>query len=183
MIKKLRKLLEGKAINLDSGFSMAFGLCIFSIGFGVMALALHLIPTGKISGGWMCLFYAILAVGELLIIPIAQAAIVEISPKNWRGFMMGIFFLLVSFASYISGWLGKLISPDSDTFPKREVYESLFTYDSLIVALFAVLFFSYGNTGVKSTLKNFISQFKVNNLRRRSSLSAPSSFRFFTENS
>lgn len=141
VIKKIRKMLQGKSINLDSGFSMAFGLGLFSIGFGVMSLATHLIPAAKISGAWICLFYGILAFGELLIIPIAQAAIVEISPKNWRGFMMGVFFLLVSFASYISGWLGKLISPDSNTIPKKTVYESLFTYNSLSVGFFAALFF------------------------------------------
>ncbi len=127
LINIVRLGFEKRKINITTGTSMAFGLLLIGAAFQALVLGIIFSSGPKISVSWLVLFYAAISCGELFIIPIATAAITDLSPTNWKGSAMGIFFLTLSFASYLNSLLGQAISPAGiGKIPSLVVYKNLF---------------------------------------------------------
>ena len=96
---------------------LKFALGIFQAGlaFFVMALGTYVADDGyQLSFIWLVGGFLLLTSGELCLSPIGLSMVTRFSPVGMIGVMMGIWFLAISFASYLSGLLAKLASvPDA----------------------------------------------------------------------
>jgi len=137
----LRKYLERQKIYITTGSSIAGGLLGLSLSFACLVLGIILAPATKIALHWLLICYAIMAVSELFILPIATAAIAALAPINWRSILMGFLFLITSLASYLASWIGQWLSPAFNE-PTLLNYKNLFIDMALFAAVGALIIFT-----------------------------------------
>jgi len=139
LVLLMRKKLEDKKIYITPGTSASMGLFMLGISFCVLAFSTTLLSP-KIPIIWLFLSFIIMACAELFLLPIIMSALSELSPTHWRGLMMGIFALSTSIASYLSGFLGEVISPISGE-TSLSTYGAVFLDLGLFAASSSVILF------------------------------------------
>ncbi|OGT36658.1 MAG: hypothetical protein A3F12_00020 [Gammaproteobacteria bacterium RIFCSPHIGHO2_12_FULL_38_14] len=125
---------------LTSGVLMSFGLLMLALCFGFLAFGITLASSAKISPAWLFLAYLFMAIGELCTIPIVISAIIGLAPREWRGGMMGLKFMVIGIGAYFSDEIGKLITPITGN-PTLVTYQHLFLNWMLYTALFTLVFY------------------------------------------
>lgn len=83
--------------------------------FGASAFALLLISTlmagnGKMTIGWIVLCFAMLGIGEIILMPSIMAYVDKISPEQYRGRLMAGIYLSLSLAGILSGFISDMVS-------------------------------------------------------------------------
>lgn len=136
----VRKKASHHHIDITSGNSIALGLLFVALSFFCLVLGMVFSNHGHVAFIWLVLFYAIIAIGELFILPAALAAITRFAPLRWKGAMMGLLSLVISLSSYLSSWLGELISPLVGN-PTLSTYRDLFGSMTTIALLGGAIFF------------------------------------------
>jgi len=104
---------KGKEPSTPLKFSM--GLIQLGLGFGVIVLGAKMFSIeGLVPVIFLVLMYLLHTTGELCLSPIGLSMVTKLSPAKIVGFVMGAWFLSISFAHEIAGKLGTLTAAPSD---------------------------------------------------------------------
>jgi len=93
----------------------ALGMLICALAFGLMYVASNqvLAGTAQVSPLWLIAAYALSAIAELCVSPIALAAMTLVAPRHLQGQMMGLWFMSVSLGNLIAGITGGSVNPEN----------------------------------------------------------------------
>jgi len=98
---------------------MKFVLGLFQLGLGflviVIAAKYFASPTGMVSMAFIALLYLFHTTGELSLSPVGLSMITKLSPGKIVGFVMGAWFLSISLANKMAGFIGTLTTTESGT--------------------------------------------------------------------
>ncbi len=98
-----RRVTANKEISISAKFIISF-IFVF-LAFGILFMGVNL-TIGKLSPLWLLVFYLFLTLGELHISPVGLSMVSQIAPKNKIGLIVGVWFLSISLAQYIAGFIG-----------------------------------------------------------------------------
>ncbi len=87
----------------SSPMKFALGLLFAGLAFAIVAFASRLTGAGKVSPLWLVFVYFTQTLGELCLSPVGLSTVTKLSPARMVGLMMGVWFLSISFGSYIAG--------------------------------------------------------------------------------
>lgn len=100
--------LATKKMNPYTPIKFAMGIAQLGLGFLVFAYGARFASeSGMVPLSFLLLGYLLLTTGELFISPIGLSMVTRLSPAKVVSFMMGVWFLSVSFAHYIAGIIAK----------------------------------------------------------------------------
>ena len=100
--------------GLEPGIPVKFALALIGVGVGFLVLvAAPAGPDFKVALGWLALLYFIHSAAELLISPVGLSMITKLSIARIVGFMMGGWFLSISLAQYVAGFIAQLASVET----------------------------------------------------------------------
>ena len=89
---------------------MGLGLVQLGVGFAVMAWAsVSAGPGYPVSPGWLVATYFFHTTGELCLSPIGLSSITKLSPRQYVGQMMGIWFMGAALGNLVAGRVAGLI--------------------------------------------------------------------------
>lgn len=148
-------------MNPYTPYKFAFGIAQLGLGFLVFALGARFASeTGLVPLSFLIIGYFLITTGELFISPIGLSMVTRLSPAKVVSFMMGVWFLSMSFAQYIAGIIAKFttreftsnggvldriaervtgLSPDVIT-GKPEAFSSLLSYTNVFSSIAIVAF-------------------------------------------
>lgn len=112
-------------LRFSIGLSM-MTLCFFTL---YLASSLAADAKGLIPLGYLVLAIALMALGELCVAPLVQAACTVLAPERLRGFLMGIVTLALSYASLIGYWIAKLMAVPQSKNGVEDPFVSLTIYN------------------------------------------------------
>lgn len=99
------------------------GLAQLALGYLILVLGAKMIGVGgMVPMIFLLLMYLFHTTGELSLSPVGLSMVTKLSPKKIVGFVMGFWFLSISFAHEVAGQLGKLAANvDVDTASSAEI--------------------------------------------------------------
>jgi POT family proton-dependent oligopeptide transporter len=91
-------------------FKFAWGLLQLGIGFGVLVLGgkLFASSSGMVPLAFLIIAYLLHTTGELCLSPVGLSMVTKLSPGRIVGFVMGAWFLSISFAHHLAAFIAKL---------------------------------------------------------------------------
>jgi proton-dependent oligopeptide transporter, POT family len=102
-------------IELSSPAKFALGLAMAGLGFAVMIVAANKVVasggTVLVSPWWLIASYFFQTVGELCLSPVGLSSMTKLSPRQYVGQMMGIWFLAASVGNLVAGLVGGHVDP------------------------------------------------------------------------
>lgn len=102
-------------IELSSPAKFALGLAMAGVGFAIMIFAANTVVasggTVLVSPWWLISSYFFQTVGELCLSPVGLSSMTKLSPRQYVGQMMGIWFLAASVGNLVAGLVGGNIDP------------------------------------------------------------------------
>ena len=115
-------MLWGKLakVNMEpsSPLKMSMGLALVSLGFVIIAYAVHGVdPSTKIAMFWLFALYIVHTMGELCLSPIGLSMVSKLAPVRLSSLMMGTWFLANAVANKFAGTLSALIPPGAGESP------------------------------------------------------------------
>ncbi|MBL8954844.1 MAG: peptide MFS transporter [Myxococcaceae bacterium] len=132
-------LLQRRRREPSTAAKIGLGLAITGVSALVMAAAAHGTNGGadKASAWWLFGTYGVVTVGELCLSPMGLSLVNRMAPRHISAFMMGGWFLAISFGNKLSGVFGELYEKMSD----KRVFFALNALAVFVAAgvLFAVL--------------------------------------------
>lgn len=100
--------------GMEPGIPVKFALALIGVGVGFLVLvAAPAGPDFKVALGWLALLYFIHSAAELMISPVGLSMITKLSIARIVGFMMGGWFLSISLAQYVAGFIAQLASVET----------------------------------------------------------------------
>jgi proton-dependent oligopeptide transporter, POT family len=100
--------LSTKKMNPYTPVKFGMGIAQLGLGFLVFALGARFASeTGMVPLSFLLIGYLLITTGELFISPIGLSMVTRLSPAKVVSFMMGVWFLSISFAHYIAGFIAK----------------------------------------------------------------------------
>ena len=105
--------LATRKLNPYTPFKFAYGIAQLGLGFLIFAYgARFATETGQVPMLILIIGYFFITTGELFISPIGLSMVTRLSPAKVVSFMMGVWFLSMSFAHYIAGIIAKLTTQE-----------------------------------------------------------------------
>lgn len=105
--------LAKSKLNPYTPFKFGFGIAQLGLGFLVFALGARFASeTGMVPLSFLVIGYLLITTGELFISPIGLSMVTRLSPAKVVSFMMGVWFLSISFAQYIAGIIAQFTQRD-----------------------------------------------------------------------
>jgi len=102
-------------IELSSPAKFALGLALAGVGFALMIGAANKVVasggTVLVSPWWLIGSYFFQTVGELCLSPVGLSSMTKLSPRQYVGQMMGIWFLAASVGNLVAGLVGGHVDP------------------------------------------------------------------------
>jgi POT family proton-dependent oligopeptide transporter len=102
-------------MELSSPAKFALGLALTAVGFALMIGAANKVVssggTVLVSPWWLIGSYFFQTVGELCVSPVGLSSMTKLSPRQYVGQMMGIWFLAASVGNLVAGLVGGHIDP------------------------------------------------------------------------
>ncbi len=102
-------------IELSSPAKFAMGLAMAGVGFALMIFAANKVVasggTVLVSPWWLIGSYFFQTVGELCLSPVGLSSMTKLSPRQYVGQMMGIWFLAASVGNLVAGLVGGHVDP------------------------------------------------------------------------
>jgi len=121
--------LTRKKINPFTPYKFALGLAFIGLGFYIFSMSSAFADNqGMVPFVFMALGYLWFVVGELLMSPVGLSKITELSPKEFVGFFMGVWFLASSFAFDIGGFIGRQLAISAPSGKEIGGFDSLYIY-------------------------------------------------------
>lgn len=100
-------------LNPYTTYKFAMGIAQLGLGFLVFAFgARYASETGIVPLTYLIVGYFLITTGELFISPIGLSMVTRLSPAKVVSFMMGVWFLSMSFAQYIAGFIARFTTRD-----------------------------------------------------------------------
>jgi len=107
--------LSTKRMNPYTPVKFALGIAQLGLGFLVFAFGARFASdTGMVPLSFLLIGYLLITTGELFISPIGLSMVTRLSPAKVVSFMMGVWFLSISFAHYIAGFIAKFTTRDME---------------------------------------------------------------------
>ncbi len=107
--------LANMKLNPFTPYKFAFGIAQLGLGFLVFAVGARFASeTGMVPLSFLVIGYFLITTGELFISPIGLSVVTRLSPAKVVSFMMGVWFLSMSFAQYIAGIIAKFTTKDME---------------------------------------------------------------------
>ncbi len=154
--------MSSHKFNPFTPYKFAYGIAQLGVGFLIFAYgARYASETGMVPMLFLILGYFFITTGELFISPIGLSMVTRLSPVKVVSFMMGVWYLSISFAHYIAGFIAKFTTRDfegSDSFLDRfsetvsglnaevvvskqmESFNTLLSYTNVFTSIAAVAF-------------------------------------------
>jgi proton-dependent oligopeptide transporter, POT family len=105
--------LSTRGLNPYTPFKFAYGIAQLGIGFLVFAFGARFASeTGQVPFLFLIIGYFLITTGELFISPIGLSMVTRLSPAKIVSFMMGVWFLSMSFAHYFAGIIAKFTTQE-----------------------------------------------------------------------
>lgn len=122
MLAPLFTMMWGKLSKMKmeppSPLKMAMGLALVSLGYVIIAYAVHGVdPSVKISMFWLFALYIVHTMGELCLSPIGLSMVSKLAPVRLSSLLMGTWFLANAAANKFAGTLSALIPPGAGEAP------------------------------------------------------------------
>ncbi|AJI53562.1 oligopeptide:H+ symporter [Francisella philomiragia] len=144
------------SLNVYSKFST--GLLVIGLSFILLYISKFTAHNGIISSYWLFGSYALQALGELLISAIGLSMFSRLAPAKVNGFMIGVWWVFLAFASILGGLVAQLTAISKQQVSSETLTLSLNTYTSLFlmigIAIVIVSFVSFGLSPFKKKLIN-----------------------------
>ncbi len=106
-----------RGIELSSPAKFALGLALAGVGFALMIGAANKVVasggTVLVSPWWLIGSYFFQTVGELCLSPVGLSSMTKLSPRQYVGQMMGIWFLAASVGNLVAGLVGGHVDPSN----------------------------------------------------------------------
>jgi proton-dependent oligopeptide transporter, POT family len=107
--------LSTKRMNPYTPVKFALGIAQLGLGFLVFAFGARFASdAGMVPLSFLLIGYLLITTGELFISPIGLSMVTRLSPVKVVSFMMGVWFLSISFAHYIAGFIAKFTTRDME---------------------------------------------------------------------
>jgi proton-dependent oligopeptide transporter, POT family len=104
-----------KKFNPYTPYKFAYGIAQLGLGFLVFAFGARFASeAGMVPLIFLAIGYLLITTGELFISPIGLSMVTRLAPAKVVSFMMGVWFLSISFAHYIAGMIAKFTTRDFD---------------------------------------------------------------------
>ncbi|AIT09156.1 alkaline phosphatase [Candidatus Francisella endociliophora] len=143
-------------LSVYAKFSM--GLLVIGLSFVVLYISKFTAVNGVISSYWLVLSYALQATGELFISAIGLSMFTKLAPARVNGFMVGVWWVFLAFASILGGLVAQLIAISKDQALTMTHVTSLNNYTHLFlmigIGIVIVSFISFGLSPIKKMLMN-----------------------------
>ena len=137
--------LEQVGKNPNIIIKTAIGIIFVGIGFYFMVLGGEYAQNGKIALFWMVFTYLFHTIGEICIYPIALSSVTKLAPTKILGFMMGFYFLTISFSEFLATKLATLAKVETvngvvtNIEQAKETYINFFTQLAGIGILYGLI--------------------------------------------
>ncbi len=103
-------------MNPRTPYKFAMGIAQLGLGFLVFAFGARFAgETGLVPLSFLLIGYFFITTGELFISPIGLSMVTRLSPAKVVSFMMGVWFLSISFAHYLAGIIAKFTTRDFES--------------------------------------------------------------------
>jgi POT family proton-dependent oligopeptide transporter len=100
--------LSTRKANPYTPFKFAYAIAQLGLGFLIFAYGARFASeTGQVPLIFLIVGYFFITTGELFISPIGLSMVTRLSPAKVVSFMMGVWFLSMSFAHYIAGFIAR----------------------------------------------------------------------------
>ncbi|MFW5757353.1 MAG: peptide MFS transporter [Bacteroidota bacterium] len=148
-------------LNPYTPFKFGFGIAQLGLGFLVFAIGARFASeTGMVPLSFLVIGYLLITTGELFISPIGLSMVTRLSPAKVVSFMMGVWFLSISFAQYIAGIIAQFtqreftgsggfldriseyitgLNPEI-VMEKGGAYDTLLSYTNVFSSIFVIAF-------------------------------------------
>ena len=127
-----------RGLDLSSPAKFSLGLLFAAIGFAVMIPPAHdIVSSGgliKVSAWWLTVSYFFQTLGELSLSPVGLSSMTKLAPLQYKGQMMGIWFLAASVGNLIAGLVGGHVDPE-----KLEQTPALMTGTTVALLIAAIV--------------------------------------------
>lgn len=124
--------------ELSSPSKFALGLAFAGLGFALMIVAANKVVAGGglvlVSPWFLIGSYFLQTVGELCLSPVGLSSMTKLSPRQYAGQMMGIWFLATSVGNLVAGLVGGHVDPT-----KLEQTPTVFTGTTVALAIATVV--------------------------------------------
>ncbi|TAK73365.1 MAG: MFS transporter [Gammaproteobacteria bacterium] len=147
LIAKMWLWLDSYHLNPSTPAKFAYGTLLMGLGFAILPLAIKTQAIdGYIQWYWIAISYFLQSLGELFISPVGLSMIVELSPKEMNGLMMGVWYFATAIANVLAGFIAKWTTiPSGSNLPliTSAHYAQVFSWLAVfsIVAGFIMLIF------------------------------------------
>lgn len=142
-----------KKLKMDpyTPFKFAWGLVQLALGFAALVLGAKFFAstTGMVPLIFLILAYLLHTTGELCLSPVGLSMVTKLSPARIVGFVMGAWFLSISFAHHVAAFIAKLTAaPEvSDGGPATPlvtlpIYSDVYWQGTLLILGAAALLFA-----------------------------------------
>lgn len=127
--------------KFDINVYTKFSIGLFSIGFSFIVLYISRFSAvdGVISSYWLVLSYALQALGELLISAIGLSMFTKLAPAKVNGFMVGVWWVFLAFASILGGIVAQLTAIDKKQAVTMTLNRSLVDYTNFFLCIGIVI--------------------------------------------
>ncbi|MDN5205288.1 oligopeptide:H+ symporter [Fulvivirgaceae bacterium BMA10] len=115
--------------NPYTPYKFAIGLTILALGYVIYASSAGFADEqGRVPFAFMFFGYMLFSTGELFMSPVGLSKVTELSPKKIVSFMMGVWFLAVSFAFRLIGFIGNKLAIEGSADAELDTVQSLSVY-------------------------------------------------------
>jgi POT family proton-dependent oligopeptide transporter len=125
-------------LELSSPAKFALGLAFAGLGFAIMIVAANKVVasggTVLVSPWWLVFSYLFQTIGELCLSPVGLSSMTKLSPRQYVGQMMGIWFLAASVGNLVAGLVGGHVDPT-----KLDQTPAVFTGTTVALAVATVI--------------------------------------------
>lgn len=143
-------------LSVYTKFSM--GLLVIGFSFMLLYVAKFTAHDGKISSYWLFGSYGLQSMGELFISAIGLSMFTQLAPPRVNGFMVGVWWVFLAFASILGGLVAQAIAINKDQVSSMSHVTSLNDYTHLFlmigIGITIVSFISFGLSPIKKRLMN-----------------------------
>lgn len=132
--------LERHHVLFTNTHKFALGFLFMSLSFFVLSAAAQSYhdTLQLLSPWWLVSSTLLMSTGEILLMPVLLSLVTKESPENMKNAMVGFLYFCLAFASYLSGWMAKLVSvieSESPVMSYQTVYWRTFIFSMLVSVL------------------------------------------------
>lgn len=130
--------------NLSIFSKFSIGLVVISLSFILLYISKFTTDNSIISLHWLFASYALQVLGELLISAIGLSMFTRLAPAKVNGFMIGIWWFFLAFASILGGLVAQITAVSkeqvsSETLASLDNYTQLFLV--IVISIIVIAFF------------------------------------------